>query len=383
MPTRVQHSTVFAGIKAAEQRMRRERKVPSLAANDFESLVRNHFGKATEAAIDELLAVVTDGGKQDRRLAMRCLRYVPIAKRVRPKVAACLSAIVGLDDSSSVIRFLAADTLHHLGTSTERKVAEDAITKVFTEADFNERVEFAIHLASVGKRPEGVAQEVITALDQAWRDQDLPKAVRHDAIRALHELACDVIDKPQKNRNSLKYSSPKTRGRGKQGVDDVHDGSPLELPPRELLVNHDQFSTLLNSPLLSTIKQSQAALAYIRKATSRSLREPQRQLKQYLQQLHKVLQAKPEGERNFGNFEANRLFAANLRDRLNSLELRLKCPTCGRPSRLICFKPQHGFKGAFRFDHNIDGERSSHATSVDLPKLEAVRPGRDLRRVGS
>ena len=190
------------------------------------------------------------------------------------------------------------------------------------------------------------------------------------------------LDKSGKRRQSHKHesglASPK---RGKQGVKEGLNGFSLDFPPEELKVNIDRFDTLLDSPSLITQQTTASILDCLQEAVAEALKGPQKQLKKYLKRLNKTMQARPKGERHFGSFEANRAFAMSLRDQLLAVQLRLKCPQCGSPATLVCFKPQRVPVGVFRFDHSLDGKRVSHSTAKDLPRLASIPVGIDQRRI--
>lgn len=84
--------------------------------------------------------------------------------------------------------------------------------------------------------------------------------------------------------------------------------------------------------------------------------------------------------RSCETFEANRELATALRELLDGHGLRVQCSECGHPA-ILRVSPRKGSpRGAFVFDHSINGRRTFHGGAGVVPTLKLVaKPVRKKR----
>ncbi|WP_413433036.1 hypothetical protein [Crateriforma spongiae] len=70
--------------------------------------------------------------------------------------------------------------------------------------------------------------------------------------------------------------------------------------------------------------------------------------------------------------EANQALATELHELLDSQGLRVQCSECGHPA-ILRVSPRKGSpRGAFVFDHTINGRRTFHGGAGTIPELRLV-----------
>ena len=88
--------------------------------------------------------------------------------------------------------------------------------------------------------------------------------------------------------------------------------------------------------------------------------------------------------RSLGSLEANRELARSIQEMLDAHGLRVRCTHCGHPA-ILRVSPRKGSpRGAFVFDHSIDGRRTFHGGAGVVPELRLVsKPTRRGKRAAA
>ncbi|TWU44839.1 hypothetical protein Q31b_00090 [Novipirellula aureliae] len=81
--------------------------------------------------------------------------------------------------------------------------------------------------------------------------------------------------------------------------------------------------------------------------------------------------------RSFGSLAENQQVATSIHALLDRHGLRVRCSECGHPA-ILRVSPRGGLaKGAFVFDHTIEGRRTFHGGRATMPELRLVsKPAR-------
>ncbi len=99
-----------------------------------------------------------------------------------------------------------------------------------------------------------------------------------------------------------------------------------------------------------------------------------------------TIQAKLSGlqGRSCGTLEANQALATALHELIDGQGLRVQCSECGHPA-ILRVSPRKGSpRGAFVFDHSIDGRRTFHGGAGVVPELRLVsKPTRRGKRAAA
>jgi hypothetical protein len=82
--------------------------------------------------------------------------------------------------------------------------------------------------------------------------------------------------------------------------------------------------------------------------------------------------------KSFG-LETNKALVLALRQLLQRVGLRVRCPRCGEPAYLRCRQPKHAREGAFQFEHFQEGKQTNHGGGTIFPQLSLVAAPPDRR----
>ncbi|MEM6980528.1 MAG: hypothetical protein AAF539_12770 [Planctomycetota bacterium] len=84
---------------------------------------------------------------------------------------------------------------------------------------------------------------------------------------------------------------------------------------------------------------------------------------------------------NLHTLAANRELATAIQTLLDSHSLRIECPQCGHPA-ILRVSPRKGMPGgAFVLDHTIEGRRTFHGGTAEVPRIRLMsKPSRRLSR---
>lgn len=109
--------------------------------------------------------------------------------------------------------------------------------------------------------------------------------------------------------------------------------------------------------------------------------EPPNQLAELNQELHRLQRSIRQAiqvhlgklaGKSLGSFEHNRQLAESIHQLLESHGLRVQCSECGHPA-ILRVSPRAGIaRGAFVFDHSIDGRRTFHGGRAVMPEIRLV-----------
>ncbi|WP_231602917.1 hypothetical protein [Neorhodopirellula pilleata] len=142
----------------------------------------------------------------------------------------------------------------------------------------------------------------------------------------------------------------------------------MNLPISQLSEHLDASATDAERALVTDADQALAGL--------------QQELNRIQRSMRLTLQEKLQGfvGRTLGSLELNMRLAKLIQGMLDQHGFRVRCHQCGHPA-ILRVSPRKGMNGgAFVFDHTIDGRRTFHGGSAQVPAITLVaKPQRNAK----
>lgn len=165
---------------------------------------------------------------------------------------------------------------------------------------------------------------------------------------------------------------------------DGFTGLPVRSTKNEILdrpkLTTDSFLNLPISPLAEHLDASATdADRELVADADQALVGLQQELNRIQRSMRLTLQGKLQGfvGRTLGTLELNQRLAKLIQGMLEQHGFRIRCRQCGHPA-ILRVSPRKGMAGgAFVFDHTIEGRRTFHGGSAEVPAIALVsKPNR-------